>query len=78
MYWCTECKQSCTGKVFDFGIGAYEFWGQRCVQTQKAYVSTCCEADVSTNPECTNIYTLEDVLNAQQCEQEEQRDHTDI
>jgi hypothetical protein len=43
---CTECGESCVGKIADFGIGPYEYWGQQCVDTQLCLVSQCCEAEM--------------------------------
>jgi hypothetical protein len=43
---CDECGQSCTGKMMDFGIGAYEFWGARGTHTDYQAVSPCCAADI--------------------------------
>mgnify|MGYP001586084147 CR=1 FL=1 len=59
-YFCGECKHPCKAKVFDYGIGPYEFWGQRCVDTRESLVSDCCEASVYTDEECTQSFTLED------------------
>lgn len=50
---CTECGQQATGKVMDFGIGPYEFWGAPGNDVQLALVSICCEADM--NDECGNL-----------------------
>lgn len=61
MYWCTECKKQCKGIVVDFGIGSYEYWGQRCVDTNKQLVSECCEAEVSTTEAGHSIYSYEDM-----------------
>lgn len=61
-YYCTECGKQCKGTVLDFGIGPYEYWGQHCVDTNKQFVSECCEADVSDNPEnLHSLVTLEDI-----------------
>lgn len=43
---CSECGEHTVGKVADFGIGPYEYWGQNCVDTQLCYVSVCCEAEM--------------------------------
>lgn len=45
--WCTECGQPCDVIEVDFGIGPYEYWGQRCVQVDIQQVSNCCEATVT-------------------------------
>lgn len=52
MPYCNECKQECKGKWVDFGIGSYEFWGARGIDTRMAFVSECCEADVFEDEEC--------------------------
>lgn len=44
--YCSECKNACDGKWIDVGIGSYEFWGQRCNDTQWVEVSNCCEGDI--------------------------------
>lgn len=46
---CAECKQQCNAIEVDFGIGPYEFWGQRGVHINKAWVSSCCEAEMLTD-----------------------------
>lgn len=43
---CTECNEPCHVVVVDFGIGPYEFWGQKCNHVDKHEVSDCCEAEV--------------------------------
>lgn len=43
---CEECGKECTGQWVDFGIGPYEYWGARCVDTNYQYVSNCCEAPI--------------------------------
>lgn len=40
---CDACGEPCNGKWHDFGIGPYEFWGQKCNDKQPAWVSDCCE-----------------------------------
>ena len=44
IYVCTDCLKACNTHFVDFGIGPYEFWGQKhhdkCVQE----VSECCDA----------------------------------
>lgn len=47
--YCSECLEPCYGEWVDFGIGPYEFWGQRSVDRQLAFVSECCEAGVCLN-----------------------------
>jgi hypothetical protein len=41
---CTECGQKCNVIIVDFGIGSYEYWGSRGVDSQIEVVSDCCEA----------------------------------
>lgn len=41
---CGACGQEDSGHVQDFGIGPYEFWGQKGVDTRLEWVSTCCDA----------------------------------
>lgn len=43
---CSACGEPCKGIVMDFGIGPYEYWGQRGFDSNPRYVSNCCEADV--------------------------------
>lgn len=47
-HWCTECGEECSIKVIDEGIGSYEFWGARGIHVDKRTVSSCCEAEVTT------------------------------
>jgi len=42
---CSHCLQHCTSKKVDIGIGPYEFWGQRCIDSHIKILSSCCEAD---------------------------------
>ncbi len=49
-YTCTECGEPCNASWEDFGIGSYEFWGQKCTQTDWQFVSDCCEAPVEEDP----------------------------
>ena len=45
--YCSECGLECTGKSVDFGIGPYEYWGQKGNNTQIEWVSSCCEATIT-------------------------------
>lgn len=48
-YRCAGCGKEIDpndGKMVDFGIGEYEFWGTRCIDIRWNYVSPCCEADI--------------------------------
>lgn len=49
LYFCTECKQECDVRYEDEGIGAYEYWGDKGVDTKWVGYSDCCEADVTTD-----------------------------
>ena len=44
--YCSECYAPCFGHTVDFGIGPYEFWGQRGNDTNKQWVSQCCDATI--------------------------------
>lgn len=56
---CTECELPCEAKVMDLGIGAYEYWGEKGVDSRPETVSTCCEARVVKNQESnTEFVTL--------------------
>lgn len=57
---CGECKKECSPIVVDFGIGPYEFWGAKYVDSHPACVSDCCEAIVFTDEECECEYTMTD------------------
>lgn len=41
---CTKCNQPCEVIKVDFGIGPYEYWGARGIDTFIVAVSNCCEA----------------------------------
>jgi hypothetical protein len=45
MPYCSECDKDCTVSNKDFGIGGYEFWGDKGVDVRMATVSDCCEAE---------------------------------
>jgi len=49
-YYCTACKDSCVVRVEDEGIGAYEYWGAKGVDVRLVLYSSCCDADVTTDP----------------------------
>lgn len=46
---CAACGQPAKGRDVDFGIGAYEFWGCKGVDTDVQHVSECCEAGFVDN-----------------------------
>ena len=50
---CGECKKECSPIIVDFGIGPYEFWGGKFVDTNEQIVSDCCEAEIFEDEECT-------------------------
>lgn len=43
---CSDCGRACTATMVDFGIGPYEFWGDRGVHHDYHAASPCCEAEV--------------------------------
>lgn len=43
---CMSCGDECREARVDFGIGPYEYWGDRGVHHDYANVSDCCEAEV--------------------------------
>lgn len=43
---CGACGKPCKAITVDEGIGAYEYWGQKGVDTCIVTSSDCCEADV--------------------------------
>lgn len=50
---CGECGQPCKSSIVDFGIGSYEFWGQRGVDRNEQLASDCCEGEVFEDSKCT-------------------------
>lgn len=50
---CGECGKGCRVEKIDFGIGPYEFWGQKCTDSDKRWVSNCCEAPTFEDKELT-------------------------
>ncbi len=44
---CVECHQETTGYWVDFGIGQYEYWGASSHDIDWAWVSKCCDAELS-------------------------------
>lgn len=53
--YCGECRKECDFVGKDFGIGAYEFWGARGVDTNIQTVSVCCEGEIYADPECEEL-----------------------
>jgi hypothetical protein len=45
-YFCSECKKPCREVKRDFGIGAYEYWGQSGSDHNWQWVSHCCDGDL--------------------------------
>ena len=39
---CPECGQPAIARAEDFGIGPYEFWGARYIDTDVHLVTDCC------------------------------------
>ena len=56
---CTECRNPCTVRQVDNGIGAYEFWGALGVDHQYEAESSCCNAPAED--ECGNEITTNDL-----------------
>jgi len=48
---CPECGQECIGVWVDFGIGAYEYWGATGFDSQKEFVTQCCEVPLPEWPD---------------------------
>lgn len=46
---CADCCRPAEGHLVDFGIGPYEHFGQRGVDVNKQWVSTCCDAEIVEN-----------------------------
>lgn len=46
---CGACKLPNDGGMTDFGIGGYEFWGERGTHHDWQFVSLCCEAGFVEN-----------------------------
>lgn len=58
-YRCAECRQPCRDVKRDFGIGAYEYWGARAVDTNIQTVSHCCDGDLLTPEEYATLLAEE-------------------
>jgi len=48
---CSRCGNGCTAVWIDFGIGPYEFWGDRGTHHDYQVVSPCCEAEMAEGGE---------------------------
>jgi len=44
--YCSECGAQNDGAVIDCGIGYTEYWGRPGYDTDKRYLSTCCEREL--------------------------------
>jgi hypothetical protein len=53
---CGCCGEPCSTKTIDEGIGSYEYWGAKGVDSRKANVSQCCEAELFNDPYLTTSY----------------------
>lgn len=51
LYECPACGKGCEIYQADDGIGPYEFWGRKGVDSRPYWASTCCDADVSDQVE---------------------------
>jgi len=51
--WCGACHKECDVHVIDEGIGHYEFWGAKGVDTQLTLETDCCGDKPYEDPECT-------------------------
>ena len=56
---CEDCGQPCRAKLIDVGIGAYEYWGDKSVDSNKVWASDCCEASVFQDAELTEYWEEE-------------------
>ncbi len=58
--WCSDCGGPCYGDVVDTGVGAYEYFGEKGVNHQYTYLSSCCGAGIlDTDPVCKNCRAKE-------------------
>lgn len=69
MYFCDECKEHCSPKVEDDGIGPYEFWGAKGTDHDYVLRSNCCEASV--------LDSNGDMVSASEYEQDREDDRAD-
>ena len=58
MMYCSECRRPCREVERNFGIGSYEFWGQKGSQDNWQWVSECCDGDVLTEEQLEEIDEL--------------------
>jgi len=57
---CGSCRAPCEPRTTDEGIGPYEFWGSKGVDSNIVTVSDCCEADLYEDFELQIGYTPEE------------------
>ena len=58
--YCGDCGEPAQEEKVDFGIGPYEFWGQKCTDTDVQWASACCEGKLFEDPELTVEHERED------------------
>ena len=46
-YYCCECKEACSVRWEDEGIGSYEYWGAKGIDVDWQAYSDCCDASVT-------------------------------
>ncbi|RLA58349.1 MAG: hypothetical protein DRQ89_15475, partial [Epsilonproteobacteria bacterium] len=44
--WCGTCGKECDARIVDEGIGHYEFWGRKGIDTRLCLVSDCCDTEM--------------------------------
>jgi hypothetical protein len=47
--YCSNCLKPCDGVMVDNGIGCYEYWGRKDVDTNWCFESECCGSTVMYN-----------------------------
>lgn len=57
---CGSCGEPCRPTDVDFGIGSYEYWGFKGVDTNVQTVSDCCEASLFSDASLTKEYCHDD------------------
>lgn len=87
--YCEGCGKWVVAKVFDFGIGAYEFWGARGVHKQEQWACPHCQGPVSEDNYLCNscLFHMDDFecrlgrkdgetfADGEECPQFESREH---
>ena len=51
--YCCQCGEECTVSVHDFGIGPYEYWGDKGTQHDYEAVTDCCESSTISEGICS-------------------------